>query len=222
MEKFSPLEFGYERFGRHIAPGVIDGWLKTKGRLLKPSAKSPAGSLCKGMAGTAVYIADSEVRVFGPDYAYAGFPASGDTSEAMPFLWRKLMEVPSEHWMMIVYSNAAVPLGMLHLNCPGDQITAAYVGKSKSLLRVRSSVLAQIAKPFMDAGMTPKAAAEAMHLAREMASGAFDLGNASRAKKYDALIAKFPDLKFRASKLASAGMQASMVSQYIQFAPTHR
>ena len=32
MEKSSPLGFGYERFGRHIAPGVIDGWLKTKGQ----------------------------------------------------------------------------------------------------------------------------------------------------------------------------------------------
>jgi hypothetical protein len=175
------------------------------------------------MAGTAVYISDSEVRVYGPDYPDAGFRAVGDPAEAMPFLWSKLLAVPTERWLMVVYSNAGVSLSQLHLNKPGDQVTAAYIGKDKALIRVRPKLLEQIARRFIEAGVKSKAAAEALHMAREMASGEFDLNNESRRKKYSALLEKIPGLVFMASALEGGGMLPYMVAKCIeQLSPEHR
>lgn len=204
-----PVLFAFERFGRFSAPESPTAWLSRKGSLLKDSKKRKAGERSSGMAGTSIYISDSRVLVFGPDYPECGFRASGASSEAMPHFWRSLMSAPAERWMMIVFGNAATPLSALHLNLPGDAITRAYSAKS-GLVSVRHRVLAEAAACLQAGGIKSVAL---LHLAQDVLSEN-DISAADR-KKFDKAVAQYPALPSVALRLARADVPPSMVARYI-------
>lgn len=208
-----PIAFAYERFGRHIRPGRPTGWLSRKGLLLKDAKTRKAGQRSAGMGGTSIYISDGQVLVFGPDYRDCGFPAFGDAGEAVPFFERKLLQPAREHWMMVMFSNTAVPLSSLHLNAPGDGMLRAYNGKSKGLVNVRHSVVADVANRLRAAGLKASAAVELLHLATEALSDVVDIPD-TRRKKFEKGLDRCPDLPAMALKLARAEVAPHWVKTY--------
>ena len=167
--KESAVDFAFNRFGKKVAPDSKTSWLSKPGRLLKDSPKKKAGEPNSGMAGTSVYISDSEVRIFGPDYAEFGFPAIGGSGEARLFAMRKLLQEPTERWLMVSFAKTSVLSGHLHLNCPGDKETAYFVGKD--FVRMRFGLIRTVAEAFMKEGVSSKSSAELIHRFREHLSG---------------------------------------------------
>jgi hypothetical protein len=214
----SPIDFAYEHFGRHVAPASKTAWLTQKGCLLQDSAKKKAGERSNGMAGTSIFIAESGVKVFGPDYREQGFPAVGSTKDATPFAFRMLFSMPQEPWMMVIFGNAATPHGMLRLNQPsGTTTTFVFHGGDKELMQANPVVLARVANVFRDAGVNAKAAAEALHLQREYMAGTLaDDQSGKRLKKLISLRETVPKLPACANLLLDSGMPPHYVSKFIE------
>lgn len=165
-----PVEFAYQRYGRHLTPGDKTGWLSCIGRLRKDSETKKEGEKSNGMMGTSVYISDSSVHVFGPDYAEFGFPAVGETADAYPFAHDKLFAAPTERWMMVSFGKSSVQGHHLHLNRPGDKEVAYF--SNKKLVRVRYDLLTRIAETFLRAGIAASAATKPVfYSARHFLSG---------------------------------------------------
>lgn len=213
----SPIDFAYEHFGRYVAPGGKTAWLSHKGRLLQDSKSRKAGSRSSGMAGTSIFISESGVKVFGPDYSDQGFSASGPTVDATPFAFRKLFAEPQEIWMMVIFGNAATPLDMLRLNHPGDSTTAIFHGGDKELMQANPRVVARIARVFLDAGIGAKSVAEALHLQREYMAGTLaEDQSGRRLKKLAVYREAIPKLPACSNLLLDSGMPPHYISKFIE------
>lgn len=211
----SPLDFAYEHFGRFVAPGTRTGWLSRPGLLLKAAKSTAAGAPNKGMAGTSVFIGESGVKVFGPDYRNQGFPAFGQTGDARPFAMRQLLSPPSERWLMVIFTKASTPTDMLALNEVGDSITS-YVDQNERR-RANPDALKRIADVFHACGISPRVAAEALHLQRESINGILvGEGQAKRRERHLALLAEVPKLPGLLNRLLDTSMPPSYVSQFME------
>lgn len=122
----TPLEFAYEHYGRHIAPASKTAWLYKKGMLLKDSPSRKAGDLNSGMGGTVVWIGESGVRVYGPDYRDEGYPACGDSGEGRRFVTSLCLRIPEETWMAVLFGKPGADPTRLMLNARGSAVTAYY------------------------------------------------------------------------------------------------
>ena len=122
----TPLEFAYERFGRHVAPEATTAWLYKPGLLLKDSKKRKAGARSAGMGGTVIWIGESGVRVYGPDYRDRGFAAQGDSGQGKAFVRSMCLQVPEETWMAVVFGKPGADPERLTLNARGAAVTAYY------------------------------------------------------------------------------------------------
>ncbi len=149
MQNVTAVDFVFARFGRHIAPESSGAWLRTNGLLLKDSKSRKAGERNAGMGGTAVYVSDSEVKVFGSDYRDCGFASCGDIKSALALANAMIFRPAVEQWVMAVYDKAHIHPNALYLNQPGLFETAYYNGKRKSLVRARPSVLQRAAHAFV-------------------------------------------------------------------------
>lgn len=215
----SPIDFAYQHFGRHVAPESRLAWLKHYGRLLKASKSKKAGDRSNAMAGTSIFIAESGVKVFGPDYRDQGFAAFGESGQAVEFAYRKLFAPISEPWLMVIFGKADVPVTLLHVNVPGDSKTAVYHGGDKELMQANPLVLARIAQPFLDAGYTSgKKVAEALHLQREYMAGMLqDEKSAARLKKLTTIRESLPKLPACSRLLLDSNMPPHYVGKFIDF-----
>lgn len=167
-ENESPVDFAYRRFGQHLTPGDRTGWLTYLGWLTKDSKNKSAGERSNSMGGTAVYISDSEVRVFGPDYPGHGFPASGGAGDGPPFALRQALRVPTESWMMVLFGQAGVLPGLLHLNRAGDQETVYYF---KRPLRYRPRIVRRLVDAFVVTPVRGGAMAQMAYRYRDFLAG---------------------------------------------------
>lgn len=169
MKNESAIDFAFRRFGEKVAPDSKTAWLSCCGRLLKNSDKKNAGEKSNGMGGTSVYISDSNVVIFGPDYPEFGFAAAGDPGDAEPFAFKKALEAPKERWLMVIFAKAGVRGENLHLNHPGDK-ESVYFSKNK-LIRIRFDAVNKLANVFLQEGLSSGSAEKIIHRYREFLAG---------------------------------------------------
>lgn len=209
--------FGYEQFGRHVAPDHPLAWTRLPGLLVKNSAsgKNVAGTRSGGRLGTSVYISESQVLVFGSaDYRDCGFAACGDAAAAKAHFWRSLLRPPTEAWMMVMHPKAALPPGALHLNLPGDPISRAFgaLGKEMTIVTIRHAAVAEAAQLLHEAGIPTSQVSQALHLAGEAQCGD-PLSDADR-KKLRGWLDRCPALPRIALNLSRAEVAPVFVKQY--------
>jgi len=200
----TPLEFGYQRFGRHITTESTSAWLYRPGLLLKDSAKRKAGTRNAGMGGTVLWIGESGARVYGPDYRDCGFPAHGNSGQGKEFVRSMCLQVPEESWMAVVFGKPSAAPEKLVLNARGSAVTAYYDTK-EGVFTFQPKVLRAAA-----AALSGLSASEAMDLLRIVTSkraGSLysippDPVDLARLEK---LRAKCPDAERAASTYLRAG-----------------
>jgi hypothetical protein len=122
----TPIEFAYQHFGRHIAPESPTAWLYQPGLLLQDGPRRAAGTRNAGMGGTIVWIGESCVKVYGPDYRDKGYPASGDSKEGRVFVTNMCLKVPDEPWIAVIFGKPGADPAKLVLNGVGCSTVAYY------------------------------------------------------------------------------------------------
>ncbi|MHB1770604.1 MAG: hypothetical protein ACYCST_02465 [Acidimicrobiales bacterium] len=212
----TPLEFGYQHFGRHIAPEAPAAWLYRPGLLLKDSAKRKAGTRNAGMGGTVVWIGESGARVYGPDYRDCGFAAQGDSGQGKAFVRSMCLQVPEESWMAVVFGKPGASPEKLVLNARGAAVTAYYDTK-EGVFTFQPKVLRAAA-----AALGGLSVAEAMDVLRIVAAkragslyaSSLDPGDLARLEK---LRAKCPDAERAAGTYLRAGtMRPGVLGAYLK------
>lgn len=125
-----PVDFVFERFGYLLGPsrtGWLSGDLKTYGPLLlrpSKSGKLQAGAGSPSRASMALYVSDSEVFTLGTyGYPHKGVRHNAD-EKPDAFAKKKLMTVPQERWLLVLFGKTNVREDLLYLNAPGIQMTA--------------------------------------------------------------------------------------------------
>ncbi|MHB1826417.1 MAG: hypothetical protein ACYCV6_01830 [Steroidobacteraceae bacterium] len=212
----TPLEFAYERFGRHVAPEATTAWLYKPGLLLKDSKKRKAGARSAGMGGTVIWIGESGVRVYGPDYRDRGFAAQGDSGQGKAFVRSMCLQVPEETWMAVVFGKPGADPERLTLNARGAAVTAYYDTKEGVLtfqpkvLRAAAAVLGALSvAEAMDALRIAAAKRACSLYARPL-----DPADLARLEK---LRAKCPDAERAAGTYLRAGtMRPGVLGAYLK------
>lgn len=124
-----PVDFVFERFGYLLGDdrtGWLSGGLSVYGPvLIKPSNSGAmtAGMVAPTRATMALYVSDSEVLTLGT-YGYPHKGVAHNDSKIDDFAKRKLVEVPTERWVLIWFGKAEINPEILHLNMPEVQMTA--------------------------------------------------------------------------------------------------
>ena len=212
----TPLEFAYERFGRHIAPEAAAAWLYRPGLLLKDSKKRKAGTRNAGMGGTVVWIGESGARVYGPDYRDQGFAAHGDSGEGKAFVRSMCLQVPEETWMAVVFGKPGASPERLVLNARGAAVTAYYDTK-EGVLTFQPKGLRAAAEAFE--GLSVAEVMDALRIVAAKRAGALysstiDPTDLSRLEK---LRAKCPDAERAAGTYLRAGtMRPGVLAVYLK------
>ena len=212
----TPLEFAYEHYGRHIAPASKTAWLYKKGMLLKDSPSRKAGDLNSGMGGTVVWIGESGVRVYGPDYRDEGYPACGDSGEGRRFVTSLCLRVPEETWMAVLFAKPHAEASRLVLNGKGAAVTAYYDTKN-GVFTFYPKAMLEAAEGFQDLSVSEAMDALRIVAARRAGTLYFTAVHPNELARLEKLRAKCPTVERAAGTYLRAGtMRPGVLAAYLK------
>ncbi len=202
----NPIDFAYERFGRFVAPEGRAEWLRS------PSLQRKRLGKGKGT----LLISESRVFVLGKaDYTGFGLPPDvEDREERSRILAQHIFFSPTQAWLAVSFTGAAVDPSTLHLNLPGDQTCVYYSGQAKTWVRVRHADARSIGDALLDLEVPSRKAWRYLTIGLNAAAGMIRPDSAEQ-REYEKARLAVPRLPVLAESMARAGLNPSLVSQYM-------